>query len=390
MSGGLDMQQLADRAARVRARVPISDVIGSDVKLRKVGRELTGLCPFHAEKRDGAFMVNDDKQIFKCFACGKGGDLFDYVRLRKGITFFDALKEFEAGAGIDWRDAKAKPELDGAAERRKRKQRDDAERRRRDAWDMWQTAFEGKGRAPQDYLEGRGIDFDGLGHFPGSIRFRERCYNVEAKCDLPAMVTAIVSLNGRFLAVHRTWLMQERGSWKKAPLEKPKMVLGDFITGSIPLWKGESRKSLQDVKPGTSIVLSEGIEDGLSAVMNAPELHVRAAISLGNMGNVALPPQAGDLILACQRDKEDRERRAAQCRVLAQKAFGDAAAEYLRQAAHHEKCARDIETALENTIARQQRVAISDGSRRAVKLAWPSEGYKDFNDELRGVRMEGA
>lgn len=392
MNGGIiDRQLLQDRAALVRARVPISQVIGGDVKLRKAGaREQTGLCPFHAEKRDGAFMVNDDKGIWHCFACRKGGDVFDYLEARKGMRFMDALKDLEAGAGIDWSDAKAKPELDGAAERRKRKSQKDAARRRADAKDMWLAALPGRDSPAMAYLEGRGIDFAGLGHFPGSIRFAPRCYNVEQKCDLPAMVTGIVSLSGDFMATHRTWIIQERGDWIKAPLEKPKMVLGEFGTGSIALWKGAKRRSLADVEPGTAIGISEGIEDGLSAAMNAPELHVRAAISLDNQGNVVLPPQAGDVILICQRDREDRERRAAQCRQLAQQSWGEAAEEYLRQAAHHEKCANDIDATLTRVIARHQRIAKSDGSNRQVRTAWPSEGYKDFNDELRGLRMEGA
>ncbi|MCP3730412.1 CHC2 zinc finger domain-containing protein [Sphingomonas sp. MG17] len=392
MAGGqLDPRELQDRAARVRERVPISSVISRDVKLRDAGsREKTGLCPFHAEKRDGAFMVNDDKGIFQCFACGKGGDVFDYLKLRLGLSFMDALKELAEGAGIDFSSAAAKPELDGAAERRKRQSRADAAKRRADARDMWLTAHPGLGSPAQLYLEERGIDFAGLGHFPGSIRFRPDCYNGEVKAHLPAMVTSIVSLSGDFMAVHRTWLTQQRGSWIKAPLDKAKMVLGDFYTGSMSIWKGGQRKSLQDVAPGTRIAISEGIEDGLSAAMNAPDLYVRAAVSLDNSGNVALPPQAGDVILICQRDKEDRERRAARCRVLAMESWGEAAEDYLRQAAHHEHCARHIEGALERSIAKHQRGAASDGSGRAVRLAWPSEGYKDFNDELRGVRMEGA
>lgn len=392
MAGGhLDLRQLQDRAAKVRERVAISSVIGGDVKLRKVGRvEQTGLCPFHAEKRDGAFMVNDDKGIFWCFACRAGGDVFDYLKLRKGTPFMEALTDLEAGAGIDWTNAAAKPELDGAAEKRKRKSRQDAARRRADAKEMWLSALPGLGSPAQEYLEGRGIDFTGLGHFPGSIRFRWDCYNVEAKRDMPAMLTSIVSLSGDFMAVHRTWLTEQRGSWIKAPLDKPKMVLGEFGTGSISIWKGGQRKSLQDVAAGTTIAISEGIEDGLSAAMNAQELYVRAAISLDNIGNVALPPQAGNLILVLQRDKEERERRAARCRTLAMGAFGDAHADYLRQAAHHEKCAVDIERTLSRAIARHQQAARTDGSGREVKCAWPSEGYKDFNDELRGVRMEGA
>ena len=95
-------------------------MIGADVKLRRQGRELTGLCPFHAEKNDGAFMVNDAKALYKCFSCGAAGDVIDYVMERKGLDFMGALRMLEADAGIDFRDAKQRAEFDRTREKRAR------------------------------------------------------------------------------------------------------------------------------------------------------------------------------------------------------------------------------------------------------------------------------
>jgi hypothetical protein len=380
--GGLEMQALADRAARVRASVPISKIIGggaNSVKLRAIGREKTGLCPFHNEKRDGTFMVNDDKGIFKCFGCGAGGDVIEYLVRRNGVTFMQALKDLESDAGIDHRSPVQNAEFDRLAERAKREREDAVARGQRDARNFWLTSALGEGTPAQRYLEGRGIDFAKLGKFPGAIRFRADAWNEETGKKMPAMAACVV-LGSAIIAAHRTFLTFGPKGWVKADVEKPKKVLGSFLGGHIPLWKGMHDVPLARLPAGAMVAASEGIEDALSVAMADPEQRIVAGISLDNLGNLALPAQAGDLILLCQRDQEDRLRREA-----AALAAGDPEA-----AAYHAKCARDIEAALERAIGKQQAMARSDGSGRAVRCAWPNEGFKDFNDELRGMRMEGA
>lgn len=368
------------RADAVRQRVPISSIIGADIKLRKAGRELTGLCPFHAEKRDGAFMVNDAKGIYHCFACSAHGDVITYLEKRKGLDFMAALRLLESDAGIDFRDARQRAEFDRAREKRDREALADAARRRANAKNFWLTAAPGEGSPAQLYLEGRGIDFAKLGRFPGAIRFRHDASCAEVNRKLPCMATAIALPGEGLVACHRTYLAYERGRWVKAKLEKPKMVLGDFYGGAMPLWKGDSRATLDDMPAGQGVALSEGIEDALSVAQSAPELRYLAAVSLDNIGNVRLPCQAGDVTILCQRDRDVREAAAARARVA-----GDADG-----AAHHERCARDIEAAAERAIGKQQQQARDQGSGRTVRLAWPAPGFKDFNDQLRGQRMEGA
>lgn len=381
MAGGAtaNLTDLRARADAVRQRVPISSIIGADVRLRKAGRELTGICPFHAEKRDGAFMVNDAKGIFHCFACGADGDVIDYITRRKGTAFIDILRALEADAGIDFRDARQRAEFDRSREKRERAALADELRRRANAKNFWLHAAPGKGSPAQFYLEGRGIDFARLGRFPGAIRFRHDAFCGEVRRPVPAMVTAIYALDGTFLATHRTWLEMRRGKWIKAALDKPKMVLGSFYGGAMPLWKGDSRASLREMPAGQDIAMGEGIEDVLSVVQDVPELRGLAAVSIDNIGNVALPVQAGDVTILCQRDRELRELLAARCR-----AAGDETA-----AVHHDRCARDIEAAAERAIGKQQTQASMQGSGRALRLAWPDPGFKDFNDQLRGQRMEG-
>lgn len=81
-------------------RIRIEDVVGEQVRLRRVGSRLVGLCPFHTEKSP-SFSVNADLGFFKCFGCSKGGDLFTYVQLRDRVPFIDALRLLADRAGVE-------------------------------------------------------------------------------------------------------------------------------------------------------------------------------------------------------------------------------------------------------------------------------------------------
>jgi DNA primase len=84
---------------RVRDSVDIHDLISGFVTLRKAGRNYIGLCPFHAEKTP-SFNVNPEKQIFHCFGCGVGGDIFKFLELQEGLNFPEALRKLADRAGI--------------------------------------------------------------------------------------------------------------------------------------------------------------------------------------------------------------------------------------------------------------------------------------------------
>jgi len=89
-----------DQVDRIREATNIVDLVGEHVKLRKRGRNWTGLCPFHNEKTP-SFSVLEDKGIFKCFGCGKGGDVFSFVMQVEGLTFPEALQKLAKRANID-------------------------------------------------------------------------------------------------------------------------------------------------------------------------------------------------------------------------------------------------------------------------------------------------
>ena len=85
--------------SRIQQANDIVDVIGEHLALKHKGREMVGLCPFHDDHRP-SFNVNPGKQIFKCFACGAGGDVVKFVQMREGLTFPQALRRLADRAGI--------------------------------------------------------------------------------------------------------------------------------------------------------------------------------------------------------------------------------------------------------------------------------------------------
>jgi DNA primase len=80
----------------------IADVISEHVNLVKKGREMVGLCPFHDDHRP-SLNVNVTKQIFKCFSCGAGGDVFKFVQMRESLSFSQAIERLAERAGIKLR-----------------------------------------------------------------------------------------------------------------------------------------------------------------------------------------------------------------------------------------------------------------------------------------------
>src|SRR5438105_3948051 len=83
----------------LRARLPVSEVVGRRVKLRKTGREWVGLSPFNQEKTP-SFTVNDQKGFFHDFSSGKHGDIFGFVMESEGLTFPEAVERLAGLAGL--------------------------------------------------------------------------------------------------------------------------------------------------------------------------------------------------------------------------------------------------------------------------------------------------
>jgi len=89
-----------DKISEIRHAVDIAEIVSESVTLRKAGKNLVGLCPFHSEKSP-SFTVSPDKQIFYCFGCGAGGNIFSFLMKRDGTTFAEAVRAIARRCGVD-------------------------------------------------------------------------------------------------------------------------------------------------------------------------------------------------------------------------------------------------------------------------------------------------
>ncbi|MCG0676453.1 DNA primase [Lactiplantibacillus plantarum] len=89
-----------EKVEQVRSAVNIADFIGKYVQLKKAGKNLFGLCPFH-EERTPSFSVNEQKQIFHCFSCGRGGNVFSFIMDLENLSFPEAVVKVADFGHID-------------------------------------------------------------------------------------------------------------------------------------------------------------------------------------------------------------------------------------------------------------------------------------------------
>lgn len=150
----------SDVIAEVRERIRLEDWVGRTVRLEKRGRRWVGLCPFHSEKTP-SFGVSADKQLFHCFGCGVGGDLFDYVMRLEGLGFPDAVRLLAAAAGV----ALTSERPEDPAERAREAHRDSMHAAHAVAQAAFRRALEGASDARRYLLEERGLRPETLERF---------------------------------------------------------------------------------------------------------------------------------------------------------------------------------------------------------------------------------
>ena len=137
---------------RIRAASDIVDIIGSYLPLKKAGANFTALCPFHKEKTP-SFNVNPHRQIFHCFGCHKGGDVFTFVKEYENIGFMDAVRRLAERAKIPL-------EFDQTpGEQQSRHIKDQLLQLHEQITQRWQNALlnEAGGQIARDYLTKRGV-----------------------------------------------------------------------------------------------------------------------------------------------------------------------------------------------------------------------------------------
>src|SRR5260370_27341168 len=142
-------------AERVKQQADIVRVVGEYVQLKKAGKNFRGLCPFHSEKTP-SFNVHPTRQIYHCFGCGKGGDIFNFVMEMERCEFPDALRLVAEKCGISI--PKAKPS--SPAERTQSSVRTTLVEMHREAQALFVKQLQGtaEGKLARAYLEDRGMD----------------------------------------------------------------------------------------------------------------------------------------------------------------------------------------------------------------------------------------
>ena len=293
----------------IRDALPLSEIIGQRVALKRQGREHFGLCPFHNE-RSPSFTVTDGKGFYHCFGCGASGDLFRWLTDHDGLSFPQAVAYAAqlAGISVDIRDSRSidhaaieqrRAEAAARAEARRKEQEADELRRRAIAARIWREALPITGTPAERYLRGRGIEVE----LPPTLRYHGATLHRGTGLRLPALVGGIAVYPSReVIAVHRTFLVERGdGTVTKAPVSKPKSMLGNA-------WGGACRLA----PAAESMAIAGGLETALS-VMQEFGLPTWAALSDGGMERVFLPqlPLAGEITIGADLDPNGQGEAAA-------------------------------------------------------------------------------
>ncbi len=308
--------------AAVKAYHPLSAVVGRWVKLRKSGHELVGLCPFHAENSP-SFRVNDSKGLYHCFGCGASGDIIDFVRAAERVDFIGAVRWLTNGEELT-------PVDPAWRARQARIERAERSAAILAAQGQWHEARSIIGTPAEIYLRSRGI----TGPVPPSIRFgrvplwRDKITGKDGR-PFPALIAACQNMLGRVVGVQRIYMTEDG---HKARMTNPKLSLGQVRGCAVRLGP-----------VARTIILCEGPEDGLTLRQRFSGASVWVVLGTGNLPFVELPDAVETVTIAGDNNAPGRAAVAAGGAAFAAQGLG-------------------------------------------VRAVYPNPAFKDWNDELMGVR----
>ncbi len=147
-----------DKVADVMHSADIVEVIGERVPLKKEGKNYRGLCPFHGEKTP-SFSVSSEKQVFYCFGCGVGGNVYQFLMKHEGITFPEAVKALALRYGIEIPSGQLSP-----LQKKKQNEKETVFSVNREAASFFQKCLfdEKTGKRAREYLFNRGMDEESI------------------------------------------------------------------------------------------------------------------------------------------------------------------------------------------------------------------------------------
>ena len=267
---------------RVKAATNLVELVREQgVTLRKNGHQLIGLCPFHQEQTP-SFLVDPEKQLYKCFGCDAAGDVFNFIRAVERVSFPEALAKLTAKAGASLASSKA-PLPCTKPRRPDDTSTDDRHRRTALAMRVWRSASDAADTLVQTYLQSRAIKIA----LPPAIRFGVLTHRSGG--TWPTMVALVsTGITDIPIGVHRTFLAPD--GCGKASVKPAKMMLGPCGGGAVRLASFVS-----------DLMVGEGIETCLSA-MQATGRPAWAALSATGLRRLDLPDQVRRVTLLADGD----------------------------------------------------------------------------------------
>lgn len=275
--------------------------------------------------------------VFFWGALGKGGDALELVAQVKFAGDKSAAVRWvrDVFLGMVAEDpAQLERERDARRARQRaadRQEQEKIEARVRRAAGIWHGAqAEIRDTLVDRYLLGRGIDLRLLGRAPGSIRYCPALdyWHEGAKVGaFPAMVTAVAPARGAMRAVHQTWLQVYDDGFvgKLRGTGSAKKIYGDYRGGFARIWRGTvADPATGEIRPappiaraagGSSVIVTEGIEDALTLALALPDRRIVAGLTVGNLAVLDLPETIGEVILAA--DNDDADSKAAEALLKA-------------------------------------------------------------------------
>lgn len=312
----IDVRVVCDAIRRDYAVSAVAQKAG--VKLKPRGREWLGLCPFHNERTPSFTVFADDRRWF-CFGCSASGDVIDLVQRAYGATLFEAIDILDGGilAELKQQRAPARP--------------------KRDLREVANRVVGGssaiEGTPAELYLRNRAITMP----LPHTLRFARLAPPKESGVLasngpglLPCLVAVVTDPYGKLVGIQRTYVTND-GRKAASTDGKVKFSLGLVAGGAIQIGP-----------PTSNIVVTEGLEDGLSLAQALGE-SVWVAAGTAMLPHMTFASVTRSVVIGA--DADEAGERAAQKAAIAY---------------------RDAQL--------------------AVRIMRPAESYKDFNDMLREVR----
>lgn len=301
------------------------------------------LNPGRADTRVGSFKVSltgPHAGKWHDFTTDQGGSLLDLIMLAMDCDIVEAIREAKRYLGLANESPADRRRREQQLERQRarraqqsRENRAKQQRQRDQAQAIWLSGAEDLAGTPVEaYLrDTRGIDLGALPRPVGALRYHPELFYkhvdnetgeiIETK--LPAMVALAHDGQSKPACIHRTYLGQSSttGRWGKADVPQAKKIFGTGGGAAIHLWRGIGPRQ---GKPASlfrahtldgPVTITEGIEDGLSAIVLQPRRRVLCAMSLGNMGRIELPDLVKEVLLIADQD-ENEDARAMLQRVI--------------------------------------------------------------------------